>query len=412
MNNPFENAQKQLDKAAKIINLDKNTLEILKQPKRVLQVSIPVKMDNGKVKVFTGYRSQHNLSRGPAKGGIRFHPNVSEDEVKALSMWMTWKCAAVNVPYGGGKGGVIVNPKELSEKELEQLSRGYIEAIRPIIGPYKDIPAPDVYTNPKIMAWMMDEFSKLEGFHNPGVITGKPVEVGGSEGRGFATAQGGFYVLEESMKKLNKKPEESTVAIQGFGNAGSLLAKILFENKYTVVAVSDSKGAVYNEKGIDINKLKEYKQKTKSLKDFPNTKNLTNKELLELDVTILVPAALENQITNENAENIKAEIILELANGPTTPEADIILQKNNIFLIPDILANAGGVAVSYFEWVQNLMNYYWSEEDVLNKLKSLMIKAFDSAFKNKEQYDIDMRMATYILAVQRVASAMKHRGHI
>jgi glutamate dehydrogenase/leucine dehydrogenase len=411
MDNPFENAQKQLQKAANIIDLDKNTLEILKKPKRVLQVSIPVKLDNGDIKVFTGFRSQHNTARGPTKGGIRFHPNVSEDEVKALSMWMTWKCAAVDVPYGGGKGGIIVNPKELSEKELEQLSRGYIEAIRPIIGPYKDIPAPDVYTNPKIMAWMMDEFSKLEGFHNPGVITGKPIEVGGSHGRGFATAQGGFYVLEEAMKKLNKKPKESTVAIQGFGNAGSLLAKILTENNYRVIAVSDSKGAVFNKQGLNIKNLKEHKKKTGSVKNFKDSKNITNKQLLELNVTILVPAALENQITKDNAENIKAEIILELANGPTTPEADPILKNKNIFLIPDILANAGGVAVSYFEWVQNLMNYYWPEEEILTKLKSLMVKAFDSAYKNKKQYNVDMRMATYILAIKRVASSMKHRGH-
>ena len=412
MNNPFENAQKQLAKAAKIINLDQNTLNILNQPERILEVNIPVKMDSGEIKVFQGFRSQHNTIRGPAKGGIRFHPNVSRDEVKALSMWMTWKCAAVDIPYGGGKGGVIVNPKELSEKELEQLSRGFIEAIRPIIGPHKDIPAPDVYTNPKIMAWMMDEYSKLEGFHNPGVITGKPIEVGGSQGRGFATAQGGFYILKEAMLKLNKKPEDSTVAVQGFGNAGSLLAKILSKEGYKVVAVSDSKGAIFSEQPLDIEKVAIYKQKKGSVQGFSNTKNITNQELLTLNVDILVPAALENQITNENAENIKAKIILELANGPTTPEADEILNKKGVFIIPDILANAGGVAVSYFEWVQNLMNYYWGEEEILNKLEIIMKKAFDSAYNISKEYSTDMRMATYIVAVNRVASAMKHRGKI
>jgi len=412
MNNPFENAQKQLAKAAQLINLDQNTLNILNQPERILEVNIPVKMDSGEIKVFQGFRSQHNTVRGPAKGGIRFHPNVSRDEVKALSMWMTWKCAAVDIPYGGGKGGVIVNPKELSEKELEQLSRGFIEAIRPIIGPHKDIPAPDVYTNPKIMAWMMDEFSKLEGFHNPGVITGKPIEVGGSQGRGFATAQGGFYVLKEAMLKLNKKPEDSTVAVQGFGNAGSLLAKILSKEGYTVVAVSDSKGAIFSEQPLDIEKVADYKQQNGSVQGFSNTKEITNQELLTLDVDILVPAALENQITNENAENIKAKIILELANGPTTPEADEILNKKGVFIIPDILANAGGVAVSYFEWVQNLMNYYWGEEEILNKLELIMKKAFDASYSAYKKYDTNMRMATYIVAVNRVASAMKHRGKI
>lgn len=412
MSNPFKNAQKQLEAASKILELDNNTLEILKTPERLLEVAIPVKMDNGTIKVFKGFRSQHNTSRGPAKGGIRFHPDVTSDEVKALSMWMTFKCAAVNVPYGGGKGGVIVNPKELSEKELERLSRGYIEAIRPIIGPYKDIPAPDVYTNPKIMAWMMDEFSKLEGFHNPGVITGKPIEVGGSEARCFATAQGGYYILKEAMKKMNRKPEDTRVAIQGFGNAGSVLADILSHNHYKVIAVSDSKGAIVSDKTLNIEELTAHKKKTGSVKDFPNARNISNKELLKLDVDVLIPAALENQITKENASEIKADIILELANGPTTPNADQILDKNGKMVIPDILANAGGVAVSYFEWVQNLMNYYWGEEEVLHKLENLMTKAFESAYNTSQNYKTNMRTATYIVAIKRIALAMKHRGRV
>ncbi|MBC8444208.1 Glu/Leu/Phe/Val dehydrogenase [Candidatus Woesearchaeota archaeon] len=409
--NPFENAQVQLKKAADLMKLDKNIYEILKQPQRILEVNIPVKMDDGTIKVFKGFRSQHNNSRGPTKGGIRFHPDVSKEEVMALSMWMTWKCAAVNIPYGGGKGGVIVNSHELSEKELEKLSRNYIEAIKPIIGPSKDIPAPDVYTNPKIMAWMMDEFSRLEGFHNPAVITGKPIEVGGSQGRGFSTAQGGVYTLNEAMKKLGIEKKDTTVAIQGYGNAGYFAAKILYEQGYKIVAVSDSKGGIYSEMGLDPEKVFSHKKKTGSVKNFQDTKNITNEDILELKTAVLVPAALENQITKENASKIQAKIILELANGPTTPEADEMLFKDKVLVIPDILANAGGVVVSYFEWVQNLMNYYWTEEEVLGKLKKIMADSFNQIYKIQQKYKIDMRTATYISAVSRVASAMKHRGH-
>ena len=302
--NPFENAQAQLKKAAELMKLDKNTYEILKQPQRVLEVNIPVKMDDRKVKVFKGFRSQHNHSRGPTKGGIRFHPDVTKEEVMALSMWMTWKCAAVNIPYGGGKGGVIVNPYELSEKELERLSRNYIVAIKPIIGPSKDIPAPDVYTNPKIMAWMMDEFSRLEGFHSPAVITGKPLEVGGSQGRGFSTAQGGVYTLNEAVKKLGMEKKDTTVAIQGYGNAGYFTAKILYKQGYKIIAVSDSKGGIYSENGFNPMEVFEHKKKTGSVKNFKSTKNITNEEILEVKTDVLVPAALENQITKKNASKV------------------------------------------------------------------------------------------------------------
>ena len=406
---PLKNAQTQLKEVAKILNLDKNIYEILKQPQLILEVNIPVKMDNGNIKIFKGFRVQHNNIRGPTKGGIRFHPNVTKEEIMALSMWMTWKCAAVNIPYGGAKGGVIVDPKQLSEKEIEQLSRNYIKAIKQIIGPNKDIPAPDVYTNPKIMAWMVDEFSRLEGIHSPAAITGKPLELGGSHGRKFSTAQGGVYVLNEAVKKLNLKPKETTIAIQGYGNAGYFAAKLLHNQNYKVVAVSDSNGAIYSEEGINPESLLSYKKKKGSVKNFPFTKNITNTKLLELNVDILIPAALENQITKKNASKIKSRIILELANGPTTPNADKILFKNNVLVIPDILANAGGVVVSYFEWMQNLTNCYWEEEEVIKKLKKKMIKAFNEIYEIQKKYEIDMRVATYISAVSRVTKEINKK---
>ena len=406
---PLKNAQIQLKKAAKIICLDKNTYEILKQPQLILEVNIPVKMDNGKIKIFKGFRAQHNNIRGPTKGGIRFHPDVTKEEIMALSMWMTWKCAAVNIPYGGAKGGVIVDPRKLSEKELEQLSRSYIKAIKPIIGPNKDIPAPDVYTTPKIMAWMVDEFSRLERTPSPAAITGKPLELGGSYGREFSTAQGGVYVLTEAVKKRKLKPKETTIAIQGYGNAGYFVAKFLHNQGYKVVAVSDSNGAIYSEEGIDPESLLSYKKKKGSVKNFPSTKNITNTKLLELDVDILIPAALENQITKKNASKIKSKIILELANGPTTPNADEILFKNKVLVIPDILANAGGVVVSYFEWMQNLTNCYWREKEVLKKLKKTMIKSFNEIYEIQKKYKTDMRMATYISAVSRVTKAINKK---
>ncbi len=426
MSNPFENAMKQLDKAAYTMNLDKDIHEILRHPKRVLTVSIPVRMDDGSLKVFTGFRSQHNDACGPHKGGIRYHWDVTLDEVKALSFWMTMKCSVVGIPLGGGKGGIIVNPKELSVGELERLSRGYIQKIHKYIGLTQDIPAPDVYTTPQIMGWMMDEFEKLKGEKHPGVITGKPLSLGGSAGRGSATAQGGVYVLLEAIKKMGMNPKETTVAIQGFGNAGSFMAKLLHHEGFKIVAVSDSKGGVYNEEGIDPNKALEIKEAGGMLgcycigtvcdinqlpKDGP-CRPVTNEEILELDVDILVPAALENVITEKNAHNIKAKLIVELANGPTTPEGDEILTKKGIIVCPDILSNAGGVTVSYFEQVQNSFNYYWSEEEVLEKLKPLMINAFNKVWEVKEKYDTDMRTAAFVSSIERVAQAMKDRGDV
>lgn len=411
MSSAFHNALVQLHKAAKVLNLDQGILTILEAPQRVLTVSIPVRMDNGAIRTFTGYRSQYNNARGPFKGGIRYHWNVTEDEVKALSFWMTMKCATVGIPLGGGKGGIIVNPKDLSKAELERLSRGYIQKIYKYIGPDQDIPAPDVYTTPEIMGWMMDEYEKMTGHHAPGVITGKPLPLGGSAGRGFSTAQGGVYCLEQALKKLGKQPSDTRVAIQGFGNAGAHMANILSGLGYKIIAASDSKGGIKTKgEKLDIAVLEEYKEKTGSVVGFDNTETLTNEQLLELDADVLIPAALENQITADNAPRIKARIIGELANGPTTPEADEILFKNNILVIPDILMNAGGVTVSYFEQVQNAANYYWTEEEVLEKLKRLMVSAFESTWQAKEKHHLDMRTAAFVLSVERVATAMKDRG--
>jgi len=405
--NPFEGAVKQLEKVNKIINLEANIFERLKSPDKVLEVSIPVKMDNGSTRVFTGYRSQYNNARGPYKGGIRYHHTVNKEEVKALSMWMTWKCAVVGIPLGGGKGGVVVNPKELSDGELERLSRGYIRQINKFIGLQTDVPAPDVYTNPKIMGWMMDEYETLVGSRSSGVITGKPISIGGSEARSYSTAQGGYYILDESVKKLKMK--NATVAIQGFGNAGANMAKIISEAGYRVVAVSDSKGAIYNSKGLDIPALMEHKEKTGSVKDFAEGKNLKG-DILEQEVGILVLSALENAVNLDNVQNLKTQMIIELANGPITLEADGVLHNNGVTVVPDVLANAGGVAVSYLEQVQNAYNYYWKEEEVLNKLEEMMRTAFQQVWDKKEQYKTDVRMGAYSLAVERVAQAMRDRG--
>jgi len=399
----YENAKKQLEKAFSMLDIDDDVKEMISHPKRILEVSIPVKMDDGSTKIFTGYRVQYNDARGPTKGGIRFHPNVTLDEVKALAAWMTWKTAVVNIPFGGAKGGVVVNPKELSESELERLSRGYIRSISDFIGPDVDIPAPDVYTNPKIMAWMMDEYEKIVGHHSPAVITGKPISVGGSLVRDVATALGAFYVIEESVKHF--KISDKTIAIQGFGNAGMNLAKILKDNGYKIVAVSDSKGGVYDKNGLDIDKLISVKQSSGTVSEY-DAEKVSNSDLLELDVPILIPAALENQITEKNADSIKAKLVVEVANGPVTPEADKILYSKGINVIPDILANAGGVTVSYFEWVQNRTGDYWDEDTVKQKLKSIMRKAFyDVASIN----NVDMRTAAYMVAVKRVAEAQKMR---
>ena len=423
--NPFVNATKQLENAAELLDLDKSILEILKNPKRILEVSIPVEMDSGEVKVFKGYRSQYNDALGPFKGGIRFHPKVNLSEVKALSAWMTWKCAVVGLPLGGGKGGVVVNPKEMSNKEIEKLSRGYIWALKDFIGPEKDIPAPDVYTTPQIMSWMMDEFSKIKGYNVPGIVTGKPLETGGTKGRKFSTSQGGIYVFQEVIQKLKMNSKKTTVAIQGFGNVGYFMAEILYALGYNVVAVSDSTGGIVLKNGknnfkntkikcecLSIKELLKYKKKTGSVVGFPETRNITNEQLLGLDVDVLVPAAMENAITEKNAEQIKAKLIIELANGPVTPEADVKLEKKGVVVVPDILANAGGVIVSYFEWVQNLQNYYWTEKENISKLKNIIKRSFDEVWAKKEHLNISMRLAAYAVAVERVAEAEKMRRNL
>lgn len=410
--NPYEIFLEQLERASKVLKLKEDIVEILKHPERVIEVSIPVKMDDGSIKVFTGWRSQHNTALGPTKGGIRYHWNVTKEEVMALSAWMTFKNAVMNLPYGGGKGGIKVNPKEMSEGEIERLSRIYIQKIYKYIGPEEDIPAPDVYTNPQIMAWMMDEYSKLAGKFSPGVITGKPLIVGGSKGRETATARGGFFVLREALKVNGEKFEDMKASIQGFGNAGSYEAIYLYEAGVKVVAVSDSKGGIFKEDGLPIPEVIKHKKETGSVIDFPGAKNITNEEILELDVDILVPAALEDVITGENASRVKARYILELANGPTTPEADEILSGKGIMILPDILANAGGVTVSYFEWVQNLMNYYWEEDEIDQKLDKKMSTAFKEVYETSKEFNIDMRRSAYVVALRRIIEAMKVRGWI
>ena len=411
--NPFENAQKQLDDCAKILKLDAGTHAFLRQPMREFHVSIPVRMDDGSIKVFQGFRVQYNDALGPTKGGIRYHPDETIDTVRALAAWMTWKCSLLGLPLGGGKGGVICNPKEMSAGELERLSRGYVDKIWQNFGPDKDVPAPDVYTTPQMMAWMMDEYSKLSGQNMFGCITGKPLCVGGSCGRSDATARGGMYALREAAKELNIDLKKATFAIQGYGNAGSFahtLAKELFGSK--VVAVSDSKGGVYDQNGIDADTAAMTKAKTSSVANIAQGKKISNEELLELPVDILVAAALENVITKENAGRVKAKIIVELANGPTTPDADTILYKNNVHVIPDFLANAGGVTVSYFEMVQNIMRYCWSFDEVYQKLDERMIMAYHSVFDASKKYGINMRQAAYTVAVARVVDAMKTRGWV
>lgn len=412
--NPYEIVQSQIDQAGNRLGIKEDVLNILKKPKRVLYVSFPVKMDDGSTRVFEGYRSQHNDAVGPTKGGIRFHPDVTLDEVKALSMWMSFKCAVAHIPFGGGKGGVICNPHELSEGEIQRVSRGFIEAIADIVGPEKDIPAPDVYTNAQTMGWMMDTFSRLKGHFSPGVITGKPLSLGGSKGRNEATARGCVYVIEQAMKTMNKSLEGATVAIQGFGNAGRIVADLLTEEGCKIVAVSDTSGAIYQKDGLNLEQVKRLKDdKTSSIVNDPDAQTLENpEELLELDVDILVPAALENVITHKNAGRIKAKIIAEAANGPTTPKADEILFKNGVLLLPDILANAGGVTVSYFEWVQNLMNYYWSEEEVNSKLQKIMVHSFSEVYSLAKEQQTNLRIAAYMVALKRITDAMEARGWI
>jgi glutamate dehydrogenase (NAD(P)+) len=438
--NPFKIAQQQLENVTKRLDLKKGIQEVLKYPQRELTVNFPVRMDSGEIKVFTGYRIQHNDSRGPCKGGIRYHPDVTIDEVRALSMWMTWKCAVVNIPYGGAKGGVICNPKEMSLKELERLTRRFTTEISIIIGPEKDIPAPDVYTNAQTMAWIMDTYSMNIGYSVPGVVTGKPIQIGGSLGRNEATARGCMFTIREALKHFDYKvisPEKwrkecpveelegdicdgdegtgykidgADVAIQGFGNAGSISANLLCKKGARIIAVSDSKGGVLNKEGLDIDKLLEHKATTGSVIGFEGTEKLNHMEVLEVPCDILIPAALENQITDENADNINTKIVAEAANGPTTPEADKILHEKDIFLIPDILANAGGVTVSYFEWVQGLQQFFWSERDVNVRLREIMIKAFNEVLDMSQKEKVDMRTGAYMLAVRRVSDAILHRG--
>ncbi|WP_461866544.1 glutamate dehydrogenase [Thermococcus sp.] len=412
---PFEIAVKQLERAAQYMDISEEALEFLKKPQRILEVSIPVEMDDGSVKVFTGFRVQYNWARGPTKGGIRWHPDETLSTVKALAAWMTWKCAVVDIPYGGGKGGVICNPKEMSDREKERLARGYIRAIYDIIGPWTDIPAPDVYTNSKIMGWMMDEYESIMRRKGPafGVITGKPLSIGGSLGRGDATAKGASYTVREAAKALGMDLKGKTIAIQGYGNAGYHMAKIMSEEYgMKVVAVSDSKGGIYNPDGLNADEVLEWKKKNGSVKDFPGATNITNEELLELDVDVLAPAAIEEVITGKNADSIKAKIVAEVANGPVTPEADDILREKGILQIPDFLCNAGGVTVSYFEWVQNINGYYWTLEEVYEKLDKKMTKAFWDVYNTAKEKNIHTRDAAYVVAVQRVYQAMKDRGWV
>ncbi|HEX5591532.1 MAG TPA: Glu/Leu/Phe/Val dehydrogenase [Candidatus Limnocylindrales bacterium] len=408
--NAWAVAQQQFDLAAERLNLDAGMRAVLREPRREFTVHFPVHMDDGSVRVFTGFRVQHNLGRGPAKGGIRYHQDVTIDEVKALAMWMTWKCAVVGIPYGGGKGGVIVDPKQMSMREVEALTRRFFTEIEVLVGPEKDIPAPDVNTNAQIMAWMMDTYSMHAGYTVPGVVTGKPISLGGSEGRNEATARGTVYCIVEAARHLGIELKQAKVSVQGFGNAGSIAATLIVAEGSTVVAVSDSTGGIHNPNGLDIAKVINWKKEHGTVQGFPGAKDISNAEVLEVECDILIPAALENQITERNASNIKARLIAEAANGPTTPEADRILWKNSKFMIPDILCNAGGVTVSYFEWVQDLNRDHWSEEVVNAKLKEIMVKAFTAVLAIARREQCDMRTAAYLLAVQRVADAMTMRG--
>ena len=408
--NAWHVAQHQFDLAAERLGMDEGMRLVLREPRRELTVHFPVHMDDGSVKVFTGYRVQHNLGRGPAKGGLRYHQDVSIDEVKALAMWMTWKCAVVGIPYGGGKGGVIVDPKKLSMKELEGLTRRFTTEIEVLIGPERDIPAPDVNTNAQVMAWIMDTYSMHQGYTVPGVVTGKPISLGGSEGRTEATARGCVFTIIEAAHHSGLNLKTSRVAVQGFGNAGAIAARLIAAEGATVVAVSDSTGGIHNPAGLDIGRVAGWKREHGTVQGFPGAADISNAEILEVDCDILIPAALENQITERNAGRIKARLIAEAANGPTTPAADLILASKGVFMIPDILCNAGGVTVSYFEWVQDLNRDHWTEAVVNDKLRTIMVKAFHETLEIAERESCDMRTAAYLLAVDRVANAMSMRG--
>lgn len=406
------NCYNQVDKVAKRLKLGQAELDILTIPKRILTFSFPVRLDSGEIRYFTGYRVQFNDARGPTKGGIRFHPDVSLEEIKTLAFLMTLKCAVANLPYGGAKGGVMVDPKSFSEGELERISRGYIRETYNFIGPRIDIPAPDVNTDSSIMAWMLDEYEKLEGKHAPGVITGKPIALHGSKARDFSTSMGGAYVFQEMADKFDMKPKKTTIAVQGFGNVGMNIARILDEWGYKVVAVSDSRGGIHNPQGLDIKEVIAHKEKTNRLSKFKGSKEISNEALLELKTDVLVPAALEDQITKKNASSIKAKLILEMANRPITPEADEILLDRNILVMPDILANAGGVVVSYFEWVQNSQNFYWSEKEVLEKLKTYMTNAVKELSTVCTDFRCNMRESLYINAIKKIMEAERLRGNL
>jgi glutamate dehydrogenase (NADP+) len=416
----LSDANRRLERALKYVRISEDASERLKFPKASLKVSIPVRMDDGTLRVFEGYRVRYDDTRGPTKGGIRFHPKVSMDEVQSLAFWMTFKCAAVNLPFGGAKGGITLNPKELSKFELERLSRGYVDAIADFIGPDIDIPAPDVYTNPMIMGWMMDQYSIIRRKLSPAVITGKPIGMGGSQGRDTATGTGAFYGLTALMAKFDQAPAETTVAVQGFGNAGSVVARLLFDAGYKVVAVSDSQGGIYCDRGLDIPSIQQFKAATRSLQAvycegtvcniLDGHANITNEDLLTLNVDILIPAALENQITAENADRVQARYIFEVANGPITSEGDRILEAKGIYVFPDILVNAGGVIVSYFEWVQNRSGLYWSEAEVSDRLKTKIVEETEKIWQISQRLSIPLRTAAYVHALERLEEAHSARG--
>lgn len=407
--NLVSSTQEIIGEALNKLGFDEGMYDLIKEPMRLLTVRIPVRMDDGSVKTFTGYRAQHNDAVGPTKGGVRFHPDVDVEEVTALSMWMTLKCGIVDLPYGGGKGGIVCDPRQMSIHEVERLSRGYVRAISQIVGPTKDIPAPDVFTNSQIMAWMMDEYSQIDEFNSPGFITGKPIVLGGSQGRDRSTALGVVIAIEEAAKRRGKTIEGSRVVIQGFGNAGSFLAKFLYDQGAKIVGISDAYGALHDPEGLDIDYLLDRRDSFGTVTNlFDDT--ISNKELFEIDCDILVPAAISNQITEDNANDIKAEIVVEAANGPTTMAATKILSERGVLLVPDVLASAGGVTVSYFEWVQNNQGYYWTEEEVNEKLREKLVKAFDTIYNLAENRKIDMRLAAYIVGIKRTAEAARYRG--
>ena len=408
--NPYQMAVQQFEEAAIKLNLSEDMREILRQPKRELTVNFPVRLDNGRIKTFTGYRVQHNVNRGPAKGGIRYSPEVTLDEVKALAMWMTWKCAVVGIPFGGAKGGVVCDPKNMSPGELERLTRRYATEISIIIGPHGDIPAPDVNTNAQVMAWIMDTYSMHEGYSIPAVVTGKPLSIGGSEGRNDATATGVLFVTRQAAKRIGMPLQGARVSIQGFGNAGAIAARLFHNEGCKIVAVSDTQGGIYNEDGLDPSIVLRHKQERGSVVDFPHAHKVGVSDVLEVPCDILIPAATEGVITAKNAARVSARIVSEAANGPTTPEADKILFNKGIVVVPDILANAGGVTVSYFEWVQDLQSFFWGVEEITQKLEVIMNRAFAAVAQKADQFSCDMRLAANMLAISRVAEATQIRG--